>query len=88
MTEAKIYRIHGYYKKGLKKFPINMDIRAMKLEDVMEKVYTDIGSRHYVKRKDIFIAKDSGITILENPEEARIKDFADIDDPTFSIPRD
>lgn len=86
MSNVKIYRITGHYRKGRTKIPISMDVRTTSEEAALERVYTDIGSRHYVKRKDIFIEKNGGITVLASAEEARVRDFMDIDEDGFAIP--
>ncbi len=87
MSELKIFRISGFYKKAKRKIPINMDVRALKEEDALETMYSVIGSKHLVRRSDIFIPKEGGITVLENADIARTREFADIDEEGFVIPR-
>jgi len=87
MSELKIFRISGFYKKGRKKIPISMDVRTLKEDEALEKMYSVVGSRHLVSRKNIFIPKEGGITIIDDVAQARTPEFADIDEEGFIIPR-
>lgn len=82
--ELKIYRTSAYFTKGKKKIRFTFECRAYKIEDVVERVYNEIGSRHNVKRSEIFISKADGIKEIKQ-EEASITLFADVDKPDFKI---
>ena len=57
MSEVKVFRVTGEVMK--QKFFIPMtfsqEIRAAKMEHAVERVYTDMGSRHRAKRNQITI---------------------------------
>jgi len=59
MTEVKTYRVVGLAVfspdklRKIQKFVI--DVRAVKKEDAIEKVYSELGSRHKLKRSHIKI---------------------------------
>lgn len=88
-NEFKIYRVTGeIVKSQLKtKIPMMMEVRAMKSEDALERVYSEIGSRHKVKRRDILIPKKGGIVEI-SAEEANNRIFEDLDQPDFVIYKD
>ncbi len=85
MTEAKIYRVQGHYRKNKRNIPLTMDIRATKEREVLEKVFAEVGSRHGVKRKDIMIPKKGGLTVIKDPSESRMKEFEDLDSEDFEM---
>lgn len=84
--EFKIYRVNGYFVKPQlkKKINITMDVRANKISDVLEKVYSEVGSRHRVKRSEIFIAKKGGIVEID-ATEARDPIYSDVEAEDFEI---
>jgi large subunit ribosomal protein LX len=57
MSQVKIFRVTGEINK--QKFFVPMrfsqEIRAEKMEHAVERVYTDMGSRHRAKRNQITI---------------------------------
>jgi large subunit ribosomal protein LX len=57
MSESKIFRVIGEINK--QKFFIPMgfsqEIRAVKMEHAVERIYTEMGSRHRAKRNQITI---------------------------------
>jgi large subunit ribosomal protein LX len=57
MSEVKIFRIVGRISKPNYKTDFRKEIRALKPEDAVEKVYKEIGSKHRVKRVQIRILK-------------------------------
>jgi len=63
---VKVFRVLGYFEKNGKKFKFTKEYRAVKEEHVKELVYSDIGSKHKVKRNKIYI---KGIKEIK-PEEA------------------
>ncbi len=64
--ETKIFRISGKFRMGEKLQIFTKEFRAVSEESVIEKLYTDLGSKHKVKRNRISIDK---ITVIK-PEEA------------------
>lgn len=57
LVELKNFKVYGEVKKGKFKMPFTKVIKALKTEDVLEKVYCDFGSRHKAKRFEIKILK-------------------------------
>ncbi|MFX0029886.1 MAG: 50S ribosomal protein L18Ae [Candidatus Hermodarchaeota archaeon] len=51
MSEIKIYRIIGNYKKKYKKYLFRKEVRAMKEEDALEKVFSQITSIGIYRRQ-------------------------------------
>ncbi len=47
---AKIYRVKGKIMGKEEPMIFTKEYKAMKEEDVLESIYSDIGSRHHVKR--------------------------------------
>jgi large subunit ribosomal protein LX len=68
--EIKVYRIVGYMMIGHDKYPVwqkfTQEVRALTEKEALEKVYSNLGSRHKLKRYHIRIEKVEVIT----PEEA------------------
>lgn len=83
---ANIYRISGYYIKVKTKIPFIFECRAYKVENALEKVFSELGSRHRVKRDRIFIERDKGIKTI-NAEDARNPEFLDMNADDFVIYR-
>jgi large subunit ribosomal protein LX len=50
---SKIWRATGEYRKERRTYTFAMEMLALKEEHVREHVYSDIGSRHRVKRRQI-----------------------------------
>ncbi|MCE4604640.1 MAG: 50S ribosomal protein L18a [Aeropyrum sp.] len=69
MSEIKVYRIVGEMMLSHDRFPewreFEVYIRALKPEHAVEKVYSDLGSRHKLRRKHIRISKVEEV----DPEE-------------------
>ncbi len=77
--EVKVYRIKGWFKT--RKNTVHhfvKEVRALKKEHALEIIYSEIGSKHRVKRRLIRIeeireikpeeAKDHMIRILSSPD--------------------
>jgi len=62
MSEVKIFRIRGEIKKPEWKSSFRKDLRAVKQEDAIDKVYKELGSKHRVKRFQIKITSIEEIT--------------------------
>lgn len=57
MSEVKVFRVMGEIQKPNLKTPFRKEVIAVKPEHAVEKVYTELGSRHRVKRFHIKISK-------------------------------
>ena len=55
MSEVKVFRVIGEIKKPNYQTDFRKEVRAIKPEDAVEMVYTDIGSKHRAKRFQIKI---------------------------------
>ncbi len=74
MSDVKVYRITGRMLISHDKLPewriFRLELRGTKLEDVIEKVYSELGSRHKLRRKHIKIEK-----IEEVPRDKAISKY-------------
>lgn len=66
MSEVKTFRITGEIKKPGWQASFKKEVRAMKSEDALEKIYKELGSQHRAKRFQIKISSIEEI----RPEEA------------------
>ena len=57
MSEVKVFRVLGEIRKPNLKTPFRKEVIALKPEHAVEKVYTELGSKHRVKRFHIKISK-------------------------------
>jgi large subunit ribosomal protein LX len=55
MSDVKVFRVSGQIAKPNWKTNFEKEVRALKPEDAVETVYTDIGSKHRAKRFQIRI---------------------------------
>jgi len=55
LIEVKNFKIYGEIKKGKFKMPFNKLVKALKIDDALEKIYCDFGSRHKAKRFEVKI---------------------------------
>ncbi|MFX0206495.1 MAG: 50S ribosomal protein L18Ae [Candidatus Hodarchaeota archaeon] len=67
---VKIFRLRGTYGTKKKKSVFNCEIRAMNEKEAKERLYSELGSKHRIKRHLVNI-KDTKL----------IKDVEDIHDP-------
>ncbi len=65
MSEVKVFRIAGKINKPNWKTNFKKEVRALKPEDAVEKIYKELGSKHRAKRFQIKILEVKEIT----PEE-------------------
>jgi large subunit ribosomal protein LX len=65
MSEVKVFRVIGEIRKPNFQTDFRKEVRALKPEDAVEKIYMELGSKHRVKRFQIKIVKVKEIT----PEE-------------------
>jgi large subunit ribosomal protein LX len=75
MSEVKIYRVNGRMLLSHDKFPewreFTIEVRALNEKDAVEKIYSDLGSRHKLKRYHIKISSVNEIP-LEQAESAYV----------------
>jgi len=64
---SKIWRATGAYKKKKRSFIFTRELLAEKESHVLEKVLSELGSRHRVKRRDIEVREIKEI----KPEEVQ-----------------
>jgi large subunit ribosomal protein LX len=55
MSNVKVFRVEGEIQKPNWKTPFEKEVLAVKPEHAVEKVYTELGSKHRVKRFHIKI---------------------------------
>jgi large subunit ribosomal protein LX len=65
MSEVKIFRVSGEINKPNFKTSFKKEIRALKKEDAVDRVYKEIGSKHKAKRFQIKILKVEQISLEE-----------------------
>jgi large subunit ribosomal protein LX len=57
MSEVKVFRVIGEIRKPNFKTEFRKEVRALKPEDAVEKVYMELGSKHRVRRFQMTISK-------------------------------
>ena len=72
MNEVKVFRVVGKIRKPNFQTDFRKEVRALKPEDAVEKVYMLLGSKHRVKRFQIKISKVDEIA-LEDVEDNIMK---------------
>ncbi|RJS79991.1 50S ribosomal protein L18a [Candidatus Bathyarchaeota archaeon] len=65
MSTVKIFRVIGEIRKPNLKTRFRKEIPAVKPEHAVEKVYTDLGSKHRIKRYHIKIIKVEEVPLSE-----------------------
>jgi len=63
----RVFRVKGWFKHNSRRQVFTKELRALSEKHVLEQVYSEIGSRHKVKRNLIHISEISEI----KPEEAK-----------------
>ncbi len=64
---VKVWRVTGVYQKAKRKFRFSKDLVAVNEGQAKERVLSELGSRHRVKRREITIQETKEI----KPEEVR-----------------
>ena len=67
MSDIKIYRIIGNYRKNFKKYLFRKEVRALKEEDALEKVLSQVTSIG-IYRRQIKIQEIKEITLAESQD--------------------
>ncbi|NPA97727.1 MAG: 50S ribosomal protein L18a [Crenarchaeota archaeon] len=84
-SDVKVFRIYGYMLIGVSHAPewrkFVKEIRAAKLSDAIEKLYSELGSKHKVKRSNIKILKVEEI----KPEEAQDRYIQELSKLTYMV---
>ncbi|MCE4609222.1 MAG: 50S ribosomal protein L18a [Desulfurococcales archaeon] len=82
MSEVKIFKVIGKMMISHDKFPewrkFEIYVRAVKPEHAIEKVYSDLGSRHKLKRYHIKISEVKEVP-LEEVEDLNLIRLAQLD---------
>ena len=65
MSEVKVFRVSGKIRKPNFRTEFRKEVRALKPEDAVEKVYMLLGSKHRVKRFQMIISKVEEIKLEE-----------------------
>ncbi len=87
MKTVKVFHIKGTFQKRKRKIKFGKYIRAINIEDAIEKVLSEIGSKHHVKRGLITI-KPENIKEIKDAEEINdmvIKTFTTEENLEFPI---
>jgi len=64
---VKIFRIMGWFKQGLYRQRFTRELLALSKEQALERIYSDVGSKHRVKRNLIHIEE----AVEVKPEEVK-----------------
>ncbi len=64
--EVKVFRVKGVFERNRKKERFTREYRGLKKEDVIETLYSEVGSKHRVPRNKIWVESVEEI----KPEEA------------------
>ena len=67
---VKIFRVEGIVGKTNYVMHFSKDFRGLKSEDAIEKVYTDLGSQHKVKRFQIKITSVNEVSLEETRDDS------------------
>lgn len=73
MSEVKTFRITGEVKKPRTTIPFSLEMRATKEQDAIEKIYTDMGSRHKARRLEIKLTKIEELKTSKAETEESVK---------------
>jgi large subunit ribosomal protein LX len=65
MSEVKVFRVIGEVRKPNFQTDFRKEVRALKPEEAVEKIYMELGSKHRVKRFQIKIVKVEEISLEE-----------------------
>jgi large subunit ribosomal protein LX len=73
LTEIKTFRITGEVKKPRTTIPFSLKMRATKEQEAIEKIYTDMGSRHKARRLEIKLKKIEELKTGETETKESVK---------------
>lgn len=82
MSEVKVFRIRGQMMLSHDRYPewrkFTVYVRALKPEHALERVYSELGSRHKLKRRHIKIEEVAEVP-LEEVEDVNIIKLAQLE---------
>lgn len=55
LSQVRRFKITGVLRKGGDSLPFSKDIKAVKKEDALQHLYSDMGSRHKARRFEITV---------------------------------
>lgn len=61
----QVYRVRGWFKQGFQRQKFTRELFALSNEQALERIYSDLGSKHKLKRNQIHIEEITEI----KPEE-------------------
>lgn len=67
--QAQIFRIIGTYRSKRGAVEFSKEFRALREEDAVEQLYTELGSKHRVKRPSISVTKIETIKSIEEVKD-------------------
>jgi large subunit ribosomal protein LX len=70
--KTKIFRIQGKFVMGDNMKPFTKELKALKEEDIYEKIYSEFGSKHHIGRYQIKIEKIDEIS-AEDVQDPLVK---------------
>ena len=70
MSEVKRFKITGEIKKGKTKVPFSVEFNAVKKEHALQRLYSEMGSKHRARRFEILVTK---IQSSREEEPAQVK---------------
>ncbi len=68
MSQVKTFEVTGYLKKSGRKIAFTKNLKALKESDALEKIYSEIGSRHKAKRFDVRVTNVKEIEQAKEPK--------------------
>lgn len=66
--EVKIFRINGIITSPNYKTAFSKEVRALRMEDAIERVYAEFGGQHRVKRTHVKITSVNEISLEETKD--------------------
>jgi len=71
LSEVRLFKIKGDLRKHGENLPFHQEIKAVKKEDAIQRLYAEMGSRHKARRFDIRINSVEEVSVEEAaPAEA------------------
>lgn len=66
--EVKTFRVEGTISKPGYAMPFSKNIRALRMEDAVEKIYAELGSQHRAKRVHVKITSVNEVPLEETKD--------------------
>ena len=80
MVRAKTYRVTGKMRlRNGERVRFTIEVRGVSEEEAREKVYSNLGSRHKLKRRHIYIEKIEEVEKLEDIKNTYVQQLAAAD---------